>query len=144
MPAALGPILCSLPGPKEGHRKSCRCLLGCPLSAAHQKSLLLQQQIDKGTPVFARSACKPSTTQTRIFVPSAILLYFSIDRDLPSLIGCTIVWFCFSQDPVQIYVQMNLSRMHLNLHFACKEFKAPYCLTLLYYTPRYKINDQRK
>ena len=27
MPAALGPILCALPGPKEGHRKSCSCLL---------------------------------------------------------------------------------------------------------------------
>ena len=33
------------------------------------------RQIDRGTPVFARSACKPSTTQTRIFVPSAILIF---------------------------------------------------------------------
>ena len=44
------------------------------------------KQIDRGTPVFARSACKPSAMQTRIFVPSAIfqflLLRFVLDGQL--------------------------------------------------------------
>ena len=36
----------TLSGPKEGHRKSCSCLLGWPLSTVHQKSVLLQQYTD--------------------------------------------------------------------------------------------------